>query len=69
MSKHGLSYEELIEYARQHYNKGGDGIFECWDQNTYNEYVSMFGPITKRKALQMFRDWYNECKEISATAW
>ena len=69
MKARGLSYEELIEYARQHYNKGGDGIYECWDQNTYNEYVSMFGPITKRKSLRMFKDFYTERKEIESTIW
>lgn len=50
-----LTYEELMEYAKKHYNRGGDATYECWDEKTFNEYVEMFGPITKRKALQMFR--------------
>lgn len=50
-----LSYKELIDYAKAHYTKGGDGVYECWDERTYNEYVELFGPITKRKALEMFR--------------
>lgn len=50
-----LTYEELIEYARKHYNKGGDGIFECWDKKTFDYYVKEFGPITKSRALEMFR--------------
>ena len=58
-----LTYEELIEYAKQHYNKGGDGIYECWDERTFNEYVEMFGGITKRKALEMFRMDYEIQKD------
>lgn len=50
-----LSYEELIKYAKEHYTKGGDGIYECWDQRTFDDYVKMFGPITKRIALGMFK--------------
>lgn len=50
-----LNYEELIEYAKKYYEQGGDGVYECWDERTYNSYVEMFGPITKSKALQMFR--------------
>lgn len=51
----GLTYQELMEYAKKHYAKGGDTIFECWDEKTFNEYVQMFGEITKRKALSMFK--------------
>lgn len=58
-----LTYEELIEYAKQHYNKGGDGIYECWDERTFNEYVEMFGGITKRDALEMFRRDYEIQKD------
>ena len=63
-----MTYEELIEYARKHYNRGGDGIFECWDERTYNEYVKEFGPITKRKALAMFKDWYEHERELMVMA-
>lgn len=65
----GLSYVELIDYAKKHYNKGGDGVYECWDEATYNEYVAEFGPITKRDALEMFRTNYAVRKDIEATAW
>ncbi len=51
----GMSYAELIEYAKAHYSKGGDGVYECWDEKTYDDYVNEHGPITKRKALAMFR--------------
>lgn len=50
-----MTYKEFIEYALQHYTKGGDGFYECWDERTFNEYVSEFGSITKRQALAMFR--------------
>lgn len=64
-----LSYEELMEYARKHYNKGGDGVFECWDERTYNEYVAEFGPITKRKALGMFKDHYDHMRDVMGFIW
>ena len=54
-----LTYEELMEYALKHYDKGGDATYECWDEKTFNEYVEQWGPITKRKALEMFRDDYS----------
>lgn len=62
-----LNYNELIEYARQHYNKGGDAIFECWDEQTFLEYVELFGPITKRKALEMFKIQYQNELDMMAS--
>ena len=64
-----LTYDELIEYARKHYNKGGDSVYECWDENTYNYYVKEFGPITKTGALKMFKLNYVHDREMRATAW
>ena len=64
-----LTFEELQAYAQQHYNRGGDAIVECWDRRTYNEYLELFGPITKRDALTMFRDNYETSKEYIAMAW
>ena len=52
----GLSYEELMDLARANYSKGGDTVYECWDRRTFDEYVKEFGPITKSKALKMFRE-------------
>lgn len=48
-----LSFPELIELAKKHYNEGGDGIVECWDENTFNEYVSLFGPLTQASAMRL----------------
>ena len=60
-----LTFEELWELAQKYYTKGGDSIVECWDKNTFNDYVKEFGPITKKDALAMFkrqksieREWY-----------
>ena len=58
-----LTYEELMEYAKAHYNRGGDATFECWDRHAFDEYVEMFGPITKRVALRMFRIDYEYERE------
>ena len=58
-----LSYEEFMEYAKAHYYKGGDGYVECWEKYQFDEYVKMFGPITKRAALKMFRLDYEIEKE------
>lgn len=49
-----LSYNEFMELALQHYNEGGDGYYECWDQKEFDNYVKQFGAITKSKALKMF---------------
>lgn len=48
-----LTYEELIAYAMKHYNEGGDGIVECWDETTFNTYVEMFGAITEKDAKML----------------
>lgn len=51
----GLTFEEFINYAEEHYSKGGDVYVECWDEKTFNMYVKDFGEITKRNALSMFK--------------
>ena len=55
MRKKGLTYEELMALAKEHYNRGGDATYECWDEEQYKTYVEMFGPMTKKAALEMFR--------------
>lgn len=64
-----LGYEELIEYAKKYYNKGGDGIYECWDRKTYDEYVRQFGPITKAKAREMFKLNYEIDRDMAGWSW
>ena len=50
-----ITYKEFIEMARKNYNKGGDGIIECWDENTFNDYVEMFGKMTKKDAMNLIK--------------
>lgn len=49
-----MTYTELMEYAKKHYCQGGDSVYECWDENTFNEYVELFGEMTQKKADAMF---------------
>lgn len=58
-----LTYDELMDYAKKHYYKGGDATYECWDERTFNEFVKEFGPITKSRALSMFRFDYEMERE------
>lgn len=53
--KHYLTYEELMSLAKEHYSEGGDATFECMDERMFKDYVDMFGGITKKDALRMFR--------------
>lgn len=52
--KKSLNWKEFYKLALRNYENGGDGIVECWDENTFNEYVNEFGPITEKVALNMF---------------
>ena len=49
-----LTWKEFYKLALRNYENGGDGIVECWDENTFNEYVTEFGPITEKVAHEMF---------------
>jgi hypothetical protein len=53
--KKALSFEDFQALAIQHYNNGGDAIVECWDEQTYDDYVEEFGYITEETALKIFR--------------
>ena len=61
-----LMYEEFISLAKENYNKGGDVAVECWERREFDYYVKEFGPVTKTKALQMFRMWRSQEKEQEA---
>ena len=65
----GLTFEELMELAKEHYNEGGDQTYECCDQRWFDMYVEMFGPMTKNRALEMFRLDKARYDDIAATAW
>ena len=64
-----MNYEELMEFALAHYEKGGDFVYECWDRKIFNEYVAEFGAISKEKALAMFEEMEEHRREIQATIW
>lgn len=49
-----LTWKEFYKLALRNYENGGDGIVECWDENTFNTYVAEFGPITEKIAFDMF---------------
>lgn len=51
-----LTFEELMRLALKYYDQGGDGVAECWDEEMFDNYVELFGPITKARALRMFKD-------------
>lgn len=61
-----LTYEEFIALAKENYTKGGDVAVECWEQREFDFYVKEFGPVTKTKAMRMFRQWKDEEKEQQA---
>ena len=54
----GMNYDEFMEYALKHYNRGGDMCVECWDEESFDEDVALHGPMTKRRALAMFKSDY-----------
>lgn len=64
MSK-ALTFEQFMELAKKHYNRGGDAYVECWDRRTFTDWVDDFGPITKADALRMFRESRDEEDDMS----
>lgn len=64
-----ITYEELMALAKEHYNDGGDATYECCDEQWFNTYVSLFGNMTKGKALKMFYTDAAVRRDIEATAW
>lgn len=58
-----MTYEELMAFALKYYNKGGDGVYECWDRRTFDEYVAEHGEITREDALKMFGIWESVCND------
>ncbi len=56
----GLSYEEFIALANEHYENGGNAIVECWDRITFNEYISQFGSIALSEAHEIIHGYHQE---------
>ena len=65
----GMSFEEFQAYALKHYNKGGDMCYECWDEESFDEDVAQHGPMTKRRALEMFRLDYSIERDRAGWGW
>ena len=49
-----LTYQEFMNLALQNYTKGGMVFYECWEEYQFNDYVQMFGSVTKQGAVKMF---------------
>lgn len=49
-----LSLGELKSIAKDNYSKGGDVVYECWDQRFYDEYVAHFGPVKRSETDSLF---------------
>ena len=49
-----LSFGELLTIAKENYAKGGDTVYECWDQQTFDDYVKIAGPVRRRDVKGLF---------------
>lgn len=49
-----MNYKDFMKLAHKHYNSGGDGYCECWDEITFACFVQEFGEITEERVLAMF---------------
>ena len=49
-----LSLGELLTLAKENYNEGGDAVYECWDQNFYDDYVKECGPVRRKDVKKLF---------------
>lgn len=54
-----LTYAEASDLAKKNYHKGGDVFEECWDEQHFETYTQMFGPVTREDMLNMFAMWYD----------
>ena len=63
-----LTYDELIQFALEHYNDGGDSTYECLDRKTF-EGDDYYKTMTKAKALKMFKLDAEIRHEYESTAW
>jgi hypothetical protein len=54
-----LTYEQFMALALEHYNEGGDRVYECWEEYQFDDYVKLFGPITEEQTLKIFNTYKN----------
>jgi hypothetical protein len=58
-----LSLGELLTLAKENYNEGGDAVYECWDQNFYDDYVKECGPVRREDVKSLFSSFLHFCEE------
>lgn len=63
-----LTYDELMAFALEHYNEGGDSTYECLDRKDFDS-DPYYQTMTKAKALKMFKLDDSIRHEYEATAW
>lgn len=63
-----MTYEEVIEFAKQHYNEGGDCIYECLDRKDYEREVADGRKFTKTALLKEFKIAESIRREYEAMA-
>ena len=61
-----LTYQEFIDLAMKHYNRGGDEYVECWDESYFQEFTDAFGAITETKARKLFNWSYSIQRDRSS---
>lgn len=64
-----MSYKECMAFALKHYNEGGDGMYECFDEKQYAEAVAEGRVFTEEELLGEFHRFDEYRREIEATAW
>lgn len=62
-----LTIERVKELAMQNYEKGGDGIIECYDDKMIQELINN-GINTEKKLLKFFKDGYEVDEEYRKAA-
>ena len=50
-----LDYDGLMRLALDHYNQGGDCVYECWGKREFEDWVKECGQMTVTRALGLFR--------------
>lgn len=59
-----LTYKQFMSLALKHYAHGGDGVYECWDEESFRVYCAEFGPMTEEKALALFATYCGVCEDM-----
>ena len=60
--------KNLLHWLKKTTTKAGDVVGECCERYECDYYVKEFGPVTKTKALQMFRLYKAREREQAAMA-